>query len=125
MKAREVRIVSTSAAWQAARMLAAPAVKLIIAGTRPADISANRVTAAPLAFGSITPIGLPSGASGISFSPSTRAPISELAIGQRAGDRVLDGDAAQPWRSAGLDQRLDHACGRSTVVRNTRSDMIS
>ena len=34
-------MVSTSAARQAARMLAAPAVKLIIAGTRPADISAE------------------------------------------------------------------------------------
>ena len=38
MKAREVTMVSTSAALQAARMLVAPAVKLIIAGTRPADM---------------------------------------------------------------------------------------
>ena len=71
-------MVSTFAAVQAASMLATPAVKLIIAGTRPADISAIKVTAAPLAFGSITPIGLPSGASGISFSPRMRAPISSL-----------------------------------------------
>ena len=54
MKAREVRMVSICAALQAARMLAAPAVKLIIAGTRPADISAISVTAAPLALGSIS-----------------------------------------------------------------------
>ncbi len=50
-------------------MLAAPAVKLIIAGTRPADISASIVTTAPLAVGSIRPIGLPSPASGISLAP--------------------------------------------------------
>ncbi len=71
-------MVSTFAARQAASTLATPAVKLIIAGTRPADISAIRVTAAPLAFGSIRPIGLPSGASGISFSPRMRAPIRSL-----------------------------------------------
>ena len=40
-KARDVRMVSICAALQAARMFAAPAVKLIIAGTRPADISAE------------------------------------------------------------------------------------
>ena len=52
-------MVSTWAALQAASMLATPAVKLIIAGTRPADISAISVTAAPLAFGSITPTACP------------------------------------------------------------------
>ena len=46
-------------------MLAAPAVKLIIAGTRPADITPRIVTTAPFAFGSITPSALPSAASGI------------------------------------------------------------
>ena len=73
-----MRIVSTSAALQAARMFVAPAVKLIIAGTRPADISASSVAAAPLAFGSITPTALPSGANGMSFRPSTEAPISSF-----------------------------------------------
>ena len=62
-------MVSSWAARQAARILAAPAVKLIIAGTRPADISASIVTTAPLAVGSITPIGFPSPASGISLAP--------------------------------------------------------
>ena len=47
-------MVSSCAALQAASTLAAPAVKLIIAGTRPADISAISVTAAPLALGSIS-----------------------------------------------------------------------
>ena len=76
MKARDVTIVVTSAALQAARMLAAPAVKLIIAGTRPADITPRIVTTAPFAFGSITPSALPSLASGISLRPSTAAPSS-------------------------------------------------
>ena len=53
-------MVVTSAALQAARMFAAPAVKLIIAGTRPADITPRIVTTAPFAFGSITPSALPS-----------------------------------------------------------------
>ena len=55
-------MVVTSAARQAARMLVAPAVKLIIAGTRPADIRAKKVTTAPLALGSITPTAPPTGA---------------------------------------------------------------
>ena len=76
MKARDVTIVSSCAALQPARMFVAPAVKLIIAGTRPADISARIVTTAPLAFGSMTPSARPSGASGISLRPSTDAPIS-------------------------------------------------
>ena len=65
-------MVSTSAARQAARMLAAPAVKLIIAGTRPADISASTVTTAPFAVGSMTPTARPSSASGISLAPRMR-----------------------------------------------------
>ena len=59
MKTRDVTMVLISAALHAARIFAAPEVKLIIAGTRPADIHARIVTTAPLAFGSITPIGAP------------------------------------------------------------------
>ena len=69
-------MVVTSAALQPARMFEAPAVKLIMAGTRPADISPRIVTTAPLAFGSMTPTARPSGASGISLAPSTDAPMS-------------------------------------------------
>ena len=69
-------MVVSWAALQAARILAAPAVKLIIAGTRPADIRPSSVTTAPLAFGSITPTALPSGASGISLAPRIAAPTS-------------------------------------------------
>ena len=75
-KLREVRIVPTSAALQAERMLAGPAEKLIIAGTRPALASAKKVAAAPLALGSITPTGRPTGASGISLRPRMLAPIT-------------------------------------------------
>ena len=69
-------MVLTCAALQAARILAVPAVKLIIAGTRPADIRPNSVTTAPLALGSITPIAFPSSASGISFEPRIEIPSS-------------------------------------------------
>ena len=62
-------MVSRSAARQAASTLAAPAVKLIIAGTRPADITARSVTTAPFEVGSMTPSERPSSASGISFAP--------------------------------------------------------
>ena len=49
-------MVSSCAARQAARTLAAPAVKLISAGTRPADITANNVTTAAFDVGSMMPI---------------------------------------------------------------------
>ena len=49
-------------------MLAAPEVKLIMAGTRPADISESRVTTAPFEVGSMTPTARPSSASGISLA---------------------------------------------------------
>ena len=62
-------MVSISAARQAPRILAAPALKLIIAGTRPADITASSVTTPPFEVGSITPSGRPSSASGISLAP--------------------------------------------------------
>ena len=71
-KACAVRMVSTCAARQAPRTLAAPEVKLIMAGTRPPDITASTVTAAPFEVGSMTPIGRPSSASGISLAPSIR-----------------------------------------------------
>ena len=71
-------MVSSLAALQAARMFAGPAVKLIIAGTRPVDISAISVTAAPLALGSITPTAAPSPVIGISLRPSTAAPSSSF-----------------------------------------------
>ena len=76
MKAREVRIFVTSAALQAERMLAAPAEKLIIAGTRPLELSAKKVAAAAFAFGSITPIALPGAQSGISLRARMLAPIT-------------------------------------------------
>ncbi len=71
-KACAVMMVSILAARQAPRTLAAPALKLIMAGTRPPDNSASTVTAAPLEVGSMTPSGRPSAASGISLAPRMR-----------------------------------------------------
>ena len=55
-------------------MFVAPAVKLIMAGTRPALIKPRMVTAAPFAFGSMTPTARPSGANGINLVPRIAAP---------------------------------------------------
>ena len=77
-KAREERITDTPAARQAPLMLAAPLVKLIIAGTRPMDCSAKNVTATPAEFGSSTPIVPPTGARASSLTPSTWAPRISL-----------------------------------------------
>ena len=108
MKAREVRMVSSFAARQAARMLAAPAVKLIIAGTRPADISPRIVTTAPLALGSITPNGLPGPASGVSFAPSTAAAVSSRLY----VSAPVTGSSMATWLwpcvCAASDHRLQH-----------------
>ena len=75
-KAREVTIVPISAAFTAARMLVAPAVKLIIAGTRPAEWSPRKASTAALALGSITPTAPSSGASRASRRPITRDPAN-------------------------------------------------
>ena len=72
----DVMMVVICAALAAARIFVAPAVKLIIAGTRPALIKPRMVTTAPFAFGSMTPIARPSGASGMSLAPRTAAPTS-------------------------------------------------
>ena len=76
MKTRDDRMVSICAALHAASMFAAPAVKLIMAGTRPAVIRPRMVTTAPFAFGSMTPIARPSGAIGMSLAPRMAAPTS-------------------------------------------------
>ena len=81
-------------------------MKLIIAGTRPADISAIRVTAAPLAFGSISADRLALGRERHQLLAEHARAEQELAVGQRAGDRVLDRDAAHAMDLRRLDQRL-------------------
>jgi hypothetical protein len=72
----EVTIARRLAALQAARKFISPEVKLIIAGTRPADIKARIATTVPLAFGIITPTASPAAASGISLRPRMAAPSS-------------------------------------------------
>jgi hypothetical protein len=75
---REVMSVFTFALAQPARTLAAPAVKLIIAGTRPAAIRAKMATPAPLALGTISPTASPASDNGCNLRPTTWAPISNL-----------------------------------------------
>ena len=77
-KAREVSTVFTCEPLQAATMLVAPAVKLIMAGTLPADMTPSTVAAVPLALGSMTPSVSSCGKSVLNFSPSTAAPVSSL-----------------------------------------------
>ena len=86
--AREVRITDTLAARQAALMLAAPLVKLIMAGTRPIACSAKNVTATPAEFGSMTPTAPPGGAQGSSLRPSTWAPRISLRIAELGAERI-------------------------------------
>ncbi len=76
--ARDDRIVVTFAALQAAATFTGPAVKLIIAGTRPIVCRAKNVTATPAEFGSITPIASPGAAYLASLPPSTCAPVMSL-----------------------------------------------
>ena len=59
-------------------MLAAPAVKLSIAGTRPIVCSAKNVTATPAEFGSMTPTRRPTRRVALSLRPSTCAPRISL-----------------------------------------------
>ena len=72
-----------------------PAVKLSIAGTRPAACSAMKVTAAPLALGSRTPTTSP-GAEIVGDLAREHADAdAKHAQGQRAAERVLDRDAPE------------------------------
>ena len=126
MKAREVTMVSTCAALQAARMLAAPAVKLIIAGTRPADISAEHASP-PRRWRSAASrrSARPSGASGISLRPRIARAEQQPLVGERAGDRILDRDALHAVHRRAASISASNTVRSVEVVRNTRSDMIS
>ena len=96
MKAREVTMVLSSAALHAARILAAPAVKLIMAGTRRADIRPRIVTTAPLAFGSITPIALALVGERHQLAAEHGRADEQALVGHRARDRILHRDPARP-----------------------------
>ncbi len=74
-------------------MLAAPAVKLIIAGTRPADISAEDGDHGAVGVRQHDAEARPSGASGISLRPRIATTDQEPLVGERAGDRIFDRDA--------------------------------
>ena len=105
-------MVAISAAVQAARMFAAPAVKLIIAGTRPADIAARIVDGGAVRvrqhdaerlalFGERDELA----------AEHVRADEQPL-VGQRSGDRVLDGDPAPAMGRCRLDHGLEHGAIR-------------
>ena len=77
--ARERDDDRTPAARHAALILAAPLVKLIIAGTRPIACRAKNVTATPAEFGSMTPTALALGRERLrACAPSTWAPRISL-----------------------------------------------
>ncbi len=101
-------MVSTCAVLQADRMLAAPAEKLIIAGTRPAEARANRVTAAPLALGSITPRGLFRGAEPLELAPQDVGAHDQPAVSSGCGG-ILHSRAAPAVAVARLDEGLHQA----------------
>ena len=103
--------------------MAAPAEKLIIAGTRPADITAKVATAAPLAFGSMTPMAAAFLRQRHQFAAEDRRAEQQFAIGEGAGDRVFERDAAHAVLVGGFDQRWRSTVRSVDVVRNTRSDM--
>jgi hypothetical protein len=77
-KARDVSTKRMRVSSQAATRLCAPEVKLSIAGTRPAACSAMKVTAAPLALGSITPIVSPGSDSDAIFRANTATAMRNM-----------------------------------------------
>ena len=112
-KAREVRMVSTSAARQAPRILAAPAVKLIIAGTRPADITASMVTTRAVRGRQHDAERAAFGRERHQLAAEDRGADQQPLIGQLAADRILDREPVRAVELRRLDQRLDQgAVGR-------------
>ncbi len=106
---REVRITETPAARHDAWMLGAPAVKLIIAGTRPIACSAKNVTATPTEFGSITPTAPPGGSERRELGAQHLRRQDQLAVAEldaeRIGDRRPAGVAGLVRVGQGLKQR--------------------
>ena len=110
------------AARQAALMLAAPLVKLIMAGTRPMACRAKNVTATPAEFGSITPTAPPTGRQMLELGAQHLRAEHQLAVGELGAERILSAgwpvsrvarastSAANSVRSkrAVLDGRVDH-----------------
>ena len=118
-------MVSTFAARQAASMLAAPAVKLIIAGTRPADISASRVDRRAVGVRQHHADRLALGRERHQLLAEDARAEQQLAVGERAGDRVLDRDAAHAVDLGRLDHRLEHgAVGRRGAEDEVRHDLV-
>ena len=125
MKPRDVKIVLACAASQPARILAAPAVKLIIAGARPAEMTARNATPAPLAFGSISPIASPGLPIARDLAGERARPDQQPAIAELAGDRVFESDARQPVRARGFNDGFEkRAIGVGRAEDEIRHDLI-
>ena len=111
---------------QAATRLCAPAVKLSIAGTRPAACSAMKATAAPLAFGSIRPTVSPGAVIAAILRASTRdADAKHAQAHARRSSGSCDRDAAKAARASPSPRTPACRVRRMSVVSNTRSDMMS
>ena len=118
-------MVFTCAARQADAMLVAPAVKLIMAGTRLADIRPSSVTAAPLALGSMTPIASPGAARGRELAADDVGADQQPLVGQRAGDRILDRDAALAVALGRVNDGVEHrAVDRRGAEHQIRHDLV-
>ena len=83
-------------------MLAAPLVKLIMAGTRPMVWSAKNVTATPAEFGSMTPTALPTGASASSLRAQHLGAEDQLAVAELGAERIADRRLAGVARLPGV-----------------------
>ena len=117
---REVRTSATCAAWQAATRLWGPAVKLSIAGTRPAACSAMNVTAEPLAFGSRRPTISPGAVIASILRASTPTPMRNMRSVRAPASEFFHRDARQP---ALLCLLLEHRMQRLADVRRLEDDV--
>ena len=122
-KAREVSTVFTSAALQADRMLAAPAVKLIIAGTLPADMTPSSGRAGAVGVGQHDAERLLVGVERPELLAEHGSAGQQLAVAQRAGDRILRRQAASCRARSPSAMIFSSTVLSMSWVRKTRSDM--
>ena len=101
------------------------AVKLIIAGTRPADISAEQRHHGAVRVRQHDADGAAFERERHQLAAEHRGAEQQPLVGERAGDRVLDRDAAPCRVSSAASITASNTVRSVEVVRNTRSDMIS
>ena len=86
-------------------MLAAPLVKLIMAGTRPIVCRAKNVTATPAEFGSMTPTAPPCGRERLELGAQHLGAQDQLAVAELGAQRIAEGRLARVARLPRIDQR--------------------